>query len=125
MGGPNDYIWSVAFSPDGKFLAYGTNDGIIKMWDVIKYKQVATFKGHVGFVRSLAFSSDGKLLASVSDDRTLKLWDARVPQLVGESKEIHRMDEKDWTRCIAFSPDGKLLASGGFGKTINLWDVVH
>jgi WD40 repeat protein len=68
-------VWSLAFSPDGKTLASGCEDGTIKLWDVARSKELATLKGHESRVSVLAFSPDGNTLASGSEDKTIKLWD--------------------------------------------------
>ncbi len=68
-------MWCLVFSRDGKALASGDEDGTIKLWDVAKAKELASFKGHTGGISSLAFSADSKVLVSGSEDKTIKLWD--------------------------------------------------
>jgi WD40 repeat protein len=106
----------VAFSPDGKTLASGSDDNTIKLWDVATGKEQATLKGHTAWVASVAFSPDGKTLAS-GGDTTVRLWDMEGKELAtlkGHTKGVN---------SVAFSPDGKTLASGSQDKTIKLWDV--
>ncbi len=65
---------SIAFSPDGKYLASGSRDNTVKLWSVELQKEVTTLKGHSLSVYSVAFSPDGKYLSSGSWDKTVKLW---------------------------------------------------
>jgi WD40 repeat protein len=66
---------SVSFSPDGKRLACGSQDGTIKIWDVATGKEFVTLDGHPKGVGALAFSPGGKIMASGSQDGTIILWD--------------------------------------------------
>lgn len=74
--GPVDAgVTSVVLSPDGKFLAAGSLDTVVRIWDAENGQLVDKLKGHKDSVYSVAFSPDGKFLVSGSLDKTLKMWD--------------------------------------------------
>ena len=74
------YVWSVAFSPDGKILAVASEQGTVRLWDVTTGGSRGSLTGHTDRIRALAFSPDGKTLVTGSDDRTVKLWDVATGQ---------------------------------------------
>ena len=111
-------VTSVTFSPDGKLLASGAGDDVVKLWDVATGECIRTLKGHTYNVNSVAFSPDGKLLASGSADNTVKLWDVKTGECIRTLKGHTRS-----VTSVTFSPDGKLLASGSNDNTVKLWDV--
>jgi WD40 repeat protein len=114
----NDAVTSVAFSPDGKWLATGGKDGAVRLWNVATAQLDRSFTNHKGPVNSLAFSPDGKTLASGGGDFKIILWDVATGQprhtLPGHSDAIS---------SVTFSPDGSLLASGSRDTSIILWDA--
>jgi WD40 repeat protein len=74
LQGHSSSVYCVAFSPDGKYLASGSNDKTVKFWSVESQKEVTTLQGHSSYILSVALSPDGKYLASGSNDKTVKLW---------------------------------------------------
>ena len=74
-------VTCLAFRPDGKTLASGSQHKTIKLWNVASGKNIATLTGYSGAIKSVAFSPDGTTLASASDDKTVKLWDVGVAAL--------------------------------------------
>jgi hypothetical protein len=118
LRGHTSWVTSVAFSPDGRLLASGSDDQTLKLWDVETRQEVRTLRGHTDPVWSVAFSPDGRLLASGSGDNTVKLWDVETGQ---EVRTLSGHTDPVWS--VAFSPDGRLLASGSGDNTVKLWDV--
>ncbi|GCB21817.1 vegetative incompatibility protein HET-E-1 [Aspergillus awamori] len=118
LEGHSHWVWSVAFSPDGRTLASGSDDGAIKLWDTATGTEQQTLTGHSDSVWSVAFSPDGRTLASGSDDKTIKLWDTATGT---EQQTLTGHSDSVWS--VAFSPDGRTLASGSHDKTIKLWDT--
>ncbi|KAK1242727.1 hypothetical protein MKX08_005539 [Trichoderma sp. CBMAI-0020] len=119
LRGHSHWVRAVAFSPDGRYIASGSENKVIKIWDATTGKEQQTLQGHKHAIASLAFSPDGRYLASGAEDKTIKLWDATT------GKE-HRTIQ-DGLGClvaaVAFSPDGRYLASGLADRTVKVWDA--
>ncbi|MEG4045878.1 WD40 domain-containing protein [Microcoleus sp. Pol17_C1] len=111
-------VRSVIFSPDGKLLATGDSDSVVRLWEASSGREILTCKGHTNVVQSVAFSPDGEILASGSYDKIIKLWDVNT----GECLKVLQ-GHTEAVMSVTFNPDGNILASGSFDRTIRLWDI--
>jgi WD40 repeat protein/tRNA A-37 threonylcarbamoyl transferase component Bud32 len=107
---------AVAFSPDGKTLATGDIEGVVRFFDAATGELRIGVRVHTDQVNCLAFTPDGKTLASASFDRKVKLWQAAT------GRELLTLPEqKDRVRWLTFSPDGASLATAGHDGSIHIY----
>jgi WD40 repeat protein len=121
-------VQAVAYSPDGKYLASGAKDGVVKLWDAAAGREVKSLAGHAASVTGLTFSPDGARLASADWDGTLKVWEVAAGREVLSARRdsVH-------LGGVAFSPDGKHLAAAAglydaqkgqlLGGEVIVWDA--
>ena len=117
-------VVSLAFSPDGKRLATGSEDARITLLDPVSGKTIRSSIGHASTVLALAFSPDGKRLASASHDRTVKIWDtASGKELLTLTGHAGHAGHAGPVYAVVFSPDGKNVATAIDDSHIRLWNA--
>jgi len=111
-------VKSVAYSPDGKYIATGSRDNSVKLWEVATGRELRTFLGHLSTVNAIDFDPTGKLMATGSSDKQIIIWEvvtgSEMLRISGHQKSVTSVD---------FSTDGKQLASGGTENEAYVWDV--
>jgi WD40 repeat protein len=109
-------VWSVAFSPDGKRLVSGSDDNILRVWDMDTRQQSLEMQG--GTTYKVAYSPDGKRLVSGHRNKSLKMWDAET------GRELATFKAYTGNLCaVALTNDGRCLAASSEGNrfTIKKW----
>jgi WD40 repeat protein len=118
-------ILSVVFVLAGRAVAAGSDDGVIRLWNIGTGDLKATLVAHRGPVRCVACSPDGAWLASAGGDGAVTLWDIAAGRHL-LSWQAHASEGRVLNfeaLTVAFSPNGARLASGGDGWLVKLWDL--
>ncbi len=118
--GHTDRILTVAWSPNGKYIASGSLDKTVQVWATNpgEHFQPYIYRGHTAGVQTVAWSPDSNRVASGSIDKTVQVWDA----LSGEHVAIYT-GHTDAVNTVAWSPDGTYIATGSADNTVRLWEV--
>lgn len=115
-------INTLAYSPNRKWLATGSIDQTILIWNLEDVNQKPiVLDDHSGSVISLSYSPDGKFLASASGDKTIRLWDTHNLQ----NEPVKLDNYLVGANVVAFSPDSKFLASGDADGEIYIYDILE
>ena len=118
LQGHTDWVWNIAFSPDGHWLASASLDGTLRLWSIQDGQPIYVLEGHTHDVFGLAISADSQLLVSTGEDQTVRLWHLQsgksLRMLRGYTGGIH---------SLSLSSDDQMLASSGQNEMIQLWHL--
>jgi WD40 repeat protein len=93
--GHSAWTRTISFSPDGQYLASGSHDQTVRVWDVASGQCRFQLVGHSNVVWSVAFSPTEPIIASAGDDGTIRLWQSTTGEyikMVGEERLCERMN---------------------------------
>lgn len=118
LEGHENWVHSVAVSPDGTWMASGSSDGMVRIWDLETGACLATLEGHTDEVNSVAITPDGKRIVSGSDDNKIRVWDAAdgIPVASWQAS-------KHVVTSVVAMADGRRVISSGEDSVLKIWDV--
>lgn len=111
---------ALTFSPDGRWLAAGGFDFLVRLWDLQNPQpEPVLLRGHEFYIAALRFSPDGNWLASESNDQSVRLWN----MLNFQAEPLILREITGIPTTLAYSPDGQYLATSYYneGNSVRLW----
>lgn len=119
-------VRSVAISPDGQYIATGSDDSTIKIWHRVAGNLLRTltlapglFSSHLTWFNAIAFSQDGQVLVSGGLDKKIRFWDWQSSNCTKQIK-----GHRDAIYALTMSPNGQIFASGGRDNKVIIWDAL-
>ena len=137
-----DVVLDVKFSRDGKHIASGGADGVVRVFETDTRRQQLTISQHSDWVMAVAFSADGNRLASASRDKSAKIYQlahadtagnsatgtpaaatSNVPSVTPGTQIGGFTDHNDQVFAVAFAPDGNSVFTGGRDRRVMHWNI--
>lgn len=118
ISGHTGWVRSIAVEPGNEWFATGSNDRIIKIWDLASGRLKLSLTGHISPVRGLAVSPRQPYLFSCGEDKTVKCWDLEYNKVV---RHYHGHLSAVYT--LALHPTLDILVTGGRDSVARVWDM--
>ncbi len=120
QSGSNHIVRDVQFSPDGRYLAMVSVDGLLRVVDLRMGKEWRSYNGATGGLYVAAWRPDGRQIAAAGFDKSVHIWDVATGV-----EQATLPGHSGWVMSLEYSPDGRHLASaaGTTDHVVAVWDV--
>jgi WD40 repeat protein len=112
-----DVMLALCFAPDGRTLAAGGADGMLRVYDVATGSRTLLIEQHADWVTGVAFSPDGTKLATASRDKSARVFDAKTGEMLSAY-----FGHEEPLFAVAWAADGKRVFSAGRGREVHAWE---
>lgn len=118
ISGHTGWVRCIAVEPGNEWFATGSNDRIIKIWDLASGTLKLSLTGHISPVRGLEVSPRQPYLFSCGEDKMVKCWDLEYNKVVR-----HYHGHLSGVYCLALHPTLDILVTGGRDSVARVWDM--
>jgi WD40 repeat protein len=118
-------VFSVRYSPDGKYLVTGSRDARLKFWDVeAGYRKTGEIVAHMYAINHIDFSPDKKHFVTCSLDKTIKVWDASELKLLKVIDRARHGGHLTSVNKVLWTSYQDKLLSASDDRTISVWHII-
>jgi len=114
---PDGNVYKGKPEVSGNFLASGSRDKLIKIWQISTGQCILTLEGHDNWVRGVKFHPSGKYLISISDDKSIRVWDFKQGRAIKTINDAH----SHFISCMDFLTTKPTLVTGGVDNLVKIW----
>lgn len=117
-------VFTLAYTPDFKFLLSGSRDARLKVWDVdAGYLQIQEIVAHMYAINHIVFSPNGKHFVTCSMDKSIKVWDAEEMRLLKVIDKARHAGHGTSVNKLLWSSFSNQLVSASDDRTLSVWDL--
>lgn len=117
-------VFSLRYSPDGRYLISGGRDAHLRVWDIWDgFQEISTQAAHWFTINDIAYHPEGKWLATASRDKTIKIWDAESFELLKVIETVRDKGHVNSVNALYWSDHKNYLLSASDDRTIGIWKI--